>query len=245
MSDPVRIAMWSGPRNISTAMMRAWENRSDTAVWDEPLYGHYLQHTGIDHPMREEIISATETNWQTIVDQLVGPVPGGKSIYFQKHMTLHLMDHIDRDWMDNVVNCFLIRDPAEVIASYAAKRDEVTAADVGFEAQLDVFRHVEKLGGKTPVVLDARDVLQQPEKMLQKLCAAVGVGFDDDMLNWPAGQRDSDGIWGVHWYGVVENSTGFAPYKSSKSVLGDDLSELAAQCRPYYDELFHKRLLPS
>jgi hypothetical protein len=245
LSNPVRIAMWSGPRNISTAMMRAWENRTDTTVWDEPLYGHYLAHTGIDHPMREEVIGATETDWRQIVDQLAGPVPGGKSIYFQKHMTLHLMDHIDRRWMENVVNCFLIRDPAEVIASYAAKRDKVTAADVGFEAQLEIFRHVEKCAGKIPVVLDARDVLKHPDNMLQKLCAAVGVEFDEDMLSWPAGRRDSDGIWGVHWYGAVENSTGFAPYKPSDPGLDSDQSELAAKCRPFYDELYHHRIQPS
>ena len=244
MSDPVRIAMWSGPRNISTAMMRAWENRADTAVWDEPLYGHYLAHTGIDHPMCEDVLAATETDWRMIVEQLTGPVPGDKPVYFQKHMTLHMMDHIDRHWMDDVVNCFLIRDPAEVIASYAAKRDEVTAADVGFEAQRDIFRYVEERTGKTPVVLDARDVLKQPDIMLQKLCAAVGIEFDDNMLSWPAGRRDSDGIWGEHWYSVVENSTGFAPYKPSEAKLGRDLSELASRCRPFYDELYEKRLQP-
>jgi len=245
LSDPIIIAMWSGPRNISTAMMRAWENRPDTAVWDEPLYGHYLAHTGIDHPMRQEVIDATETDWRQIVDQLTGPVPDGKPIYFQKHMTLHLMDHIDQGWMENVVNCFLIRDPAEVIASYAAKRDSVTAADVGFEAQQKIFRHVQERNGKTPVVLDARDVLRQPEIMLQKLCAAVSVGFDQTMLSWPAGRRSSDGVWGVHWYEAVEKSTGFAPYKPSQPALNSDQSDLVAQCRPFYDELYQHRLQPS
>ena len=236
--------MWSGPRNISTAMMRSWENRPDTAVWDEPLYGHYLAQTGIDHPMREAIIEAEETDWRKVVDRLVGPVPDGKHVFFQKHMTLHLLDHIDRDWMDQVVNCFLIRDPAEVIASYAVKRDHVTAADVGFEAQRNIFHHVAERTGGTPVVLDARDILMHPDIMVPKLCAAVGIEFDTDMLNWPAGRRDSDGIWGEHWYNAVETSTGFAPWKPSEVTLDARLAELEMQCRPYYEELHELRLKP-
>ncbi len=236
-----RIAMWSGPRNISTAAMRAWENRTDTAVWDEPLYGHYLAETGIHHPMREDVIASTETDWRKVTAQLVGPVPGGKAIHYQKHMTHHLLDHIGRDWMDGVTNCFLIRDPAEVIASYAVKRDEVTLADIGVDSQAEIFDYVCRRTGKIPPVLDSRDVLTNPEAMLKLLCEAVGVPFDEHMLSWPAGRRDSDGVWGAHWYHAVEASTGFAPYKPSQPLEGE-LAEMAEACRPQYLALYEKRL---
>ncbi len=239
----VRIAMWSGPRNISTAAMRAWENRPDTAVWDEPLYGHYLEKTGIDHPMREDVIASMETDWRKVTAQLTGPIPEGKAIHYQKHMTHHLLDHIGRDWMDGVTSCFLIRDPAEVIASYAVKRDEVTLADIGVERQAEIFDYVCRRTGKTPPVLDSRDVLTHPEAMMKLLCEAVEVPFDERMLSWPAGRRDSDGIWGKHWYHAVEASTGFAPYKPSQPLEGE-LAKMAESCRPQYLALYERRLRP-
>jgi hypothetical protein len=160
VNDATRIAMWSGPRNISTAMMRAWENRGDTAVWDEPLYAFYLHRTGIDHPGADEVIAAGDTDWRRVVAAVTGPVPGGEPIYFQKHMTHHMLDEVERGWL--VHNCFLIRDPREVIASYARTRPAVTVSDVGVLQQAALFARAERLAGTPPLVLDSRDVIPAP-----------------------------------------------------------------------------------
>src|SRR3954466_7048125 len=205
----IRIAMWSGPRNISTAMMRAWGNRPDTFVGDEPFYAFYLKATASEHPGREEVIAQGETDWQKVVSQLTGPVPGGKPIFFQKQMTHHLLPEIDRSWLSAVTNCFLIRDPAEVIVSYIRKNNDPTLEDVGSVQQAEIFGSVRQHTGIIPPVIDARDVLENPERTLRLLCEAVGIQFSEAMLSWPAGLRETDGIWAKHWYGEVSNSTGF------------------------------------
>ena len=244
MSNPLRIAMWSGPRNISTAMMRAWENRGDTAVWDEPLYAFYLARTRIEHPGAEEVIAAGETDWQRVVAALTGPVPGGKPIFFQKHMTHHLLDEVDRQWLAEMRNCFLIRDPREVIASYARTRPEVTLGDVGVLQQAEIFAFVRGLGGTSPLILDSRDVLEDPRGLLGALCAALDVPFSDRMLSWPAGARSSDGVWARYWYDAVYASTGFAPYVSKAHTLPRRLEPLAEECEPHYRKLYEQRLRP-
>ena len=238
----VRIAMWSGPRNISTAMMRAWENRDDTVVWDEPFYAHYLDHTGDEHPLKQEVIDAGECDWRKVVNALLAPVADGKSIFFQKHMTHHLLDHIDRDWLGLVVNCFLIRDPAEVVASYVQKRDRVTLADIGIEQQARIFDYVCDVSGITPPVLDAKDILLDPAAVLTRLCDRIGVPFTETMLSWPAGTRDSDGVWGKHWYGAVEASTGFATYQPKHIRLPRELMRLADQSRTHYERMWSARI---
>src|SRR5437762_2955636 len=187
MSAEMRIAMWSGPRNISTAMLRAWENRADTSVIDEPFYGYYLQQTGAGHPGAAEIIAASETNWRRIVAQLTGPIPNGRRIFYQKHMTHHLLPEISRDWLVQVQNCFLIRDPAEVIVSYAKKNPKPRLHDLGFVQQLDIFNCVRQGTGEVPPVVDAKDVLRNPGPILKLLCDAMGVEFDTHMLSWRAG----------------------------------------------------------
>ena len=242
-ASPVRIAMWSGPRNISTAMMRAWENRGDTAVWDEPFYACYLDATGIDHPLDAEVIAAGETDWRRVVERLLGGVPDGQHpIFFQKHMTHHLLPEIDRGWMDSVVNCFLIRDPREVLASYARMRSTVTVEDVGMLQQAEIFDFVEARRGAAPLVLDARDVLENPSGVLGTLCAEVGVEFTDRMLAWPPGPRDSDGVWAKHWYRSVHRSSGFQPYVSKARPLSEHLESLARECEPRYRRLWERRL---
>jgi len=241
---PLRIAMWSGPRNISTAMMRAWENRPDTSVWDEPLYGHFLARTGIDHPLRKEILETCETDWRKVIADLTGPIPGGKPIQFQKHMTQHMLEHIDRGWMADVTNCFLIRHPDQVIASYALKRDQVTAADLGFDRQAEIFEQVCQSTGAIPPVLDARDVLTNPEGMLSKLCSVLGIKFSPSMLAWRTGLRDSDGVWARHWYQAVEQSTGFAPYREKEISLSDEHQTIAEAAKSFYARLYKHRLLP-
>jgi hypothetical protein len=237
-SAPIRIAMWSGPRNISTAMMRAWGNRRDTAVIDEPFYAYYLRATGQNHPGAAEVIANGEIDWRKIVDQLVGPVPEEKRIYFQKQMTHHLLPEIDRQWLDKLTNCFLIRDPAEVIASYIKKREDVDLAleDLGFVQQLNLFQLV-----RGPVI-DARDVLENPRKTLELLSEAVGVEFDEAMLSWPPGLRETDGIWAKHWYDEVARSTSFQPYRPKNESVPERFREIHKRCRECYDQLYQYRL---
>ena len=242
VAPPVRVAMWSGPRNISTAMMRAWENRGDTTVWDEPFYAYYLDTTGIDHPVDSEVIAAGETDWRRVVRRLLGDVPGRQPVYFQKHMTHHLLPEIDRAWMDEVVNCFLIRDPREVLASYARMRSTVTVEDVGVRQQAEIFDFVQARRGVTPIVIDARDVLEDPRGILSALCAGVGVEFTDRMLAWPPGPRESDGVWAKHWYHSVHRSSGFQPHVPRARVLSEHLEALARECEPHYRLLWERRL---
>ncbi|MDH3671868.1 MAG: HAD family hydrolase [Gammaproteobacteria bacterium] len=236
------IAMWSGPRNISTALMRAWENRNDTAVWDEPFYAYYLRATGIDHPGADEVIANGEPDWRKVVDKVIGAIPAGRTIFYQKHMTHHLLPEIDRDWLTRMTNCFLTRDPREVIASYAKVRTTLTVADVGIPQQAEIFEWVRSRTGQTPLVLDARDVLQDPHRMMAGLCAALDVPFTEHMLAWPPGPRESDGVWGKYWYASVWTSTGFTPYEPKVHTLPKYLEPLAEACAPHYRTLYECRL---
>lgn len=244
MNEPLRIAMWSGPRNISTAMMRAWENRGDTAVWDEPLYAYYLHRTGIAHPGAEEVIAAGDTDWRRVVAVLMGEAPGDKPIFFQKHMSHHLLDEVDRSWLSQVHNVFLIRNPREVIASYARTRPEVTVSDVGVLQQVEIFEYARRMSGAAPLIVDSRDVLEDPHAMLSALCAALDLPFSERMLSWPAGPRASDGVWAKYWYDAVNASKGFSPYVSKAHTLARQLEPLAEVCEPHYRNLYEQRLCP-
>lgn len=237
-----RIAMWSGPRNISTALMRAWENRDDCAVWDEPLYGHYLYKTGIAHPGAEDVIADQGTDWQATVDRCAGDAPQQKPLFYQKHMTLHLLPEIDRSFLSSLVNCFLIREPERVIASYAAVRSDLTLEDIGFIQQAELFDCVIKITREIPIVIDSREFLQKPEEMLLALCEKLGVAFDANMLHWPAGPRESDGVWAKYWYESVWNSTGFTVYQEKPVKLSRCDRNIAEQAQPYYELLFEHRL---
>lgn len=246
--EPKRIAMWSGPRNISTAMMRAFENRSDCAVWDEPFYAYYLAQTGLDHPMCNEVIAAGESeDWQKIADDCtVTPLEVNRhgnhpSIHYQKHMTHHMLPEIDLAWLSSVTNAFLIRRPEAVLASYHDRHTQIELRDVGFQEQADVFDRVAQERGEAPVVMDSDDILADPKGALTRLCAALGIPFDEAMLSWPAGRRDSDGVWAAHWYKSVEASTGLAKPRAARP-LPDHLRPLADQCRPYYDRLSEHRI---
>lgn len=244
MSAPVRLCMWSGPRNISTAMMRSFENRPDCAVSDEPFYAAYLAETGLDHPMRSEILTSQPTDWRVVATALAGPAPGGAAVWYQKHMTHHMLDGFGLDWADGAVNAFLIRDPARVLASYVVKRGEVTLADIGVERQRELFeREADRLGAPPPVV-EGRDVLSDPAGTLGRLCAALGIAFDAAMLAWPAGPRASDGVWAPAWYDAVERSTGFGPPpdETTPPALSDDLRRIAEAARPHYERLAAFRL---
>jgi len=241
--SPLRIAMWSGPRNISTAMMRAWENRSDCSVWDEPLYGHYLFKTGIPHPGAEEVIAEQGTDWQEIVKRCSGETSAQKSVFYQKHMTLHLLPEMDRHWLSSLTNCFLIREPEPVIASYAAVREAVSLDDIGFLQQVELFDYVTETGGEIPLVIDSKEFLLNPESMLRKICSRLDLEFESSMLRWPTGPRASDGVWGKYWYESVWKSSGFAPYREKTVRLGTREQAIAEQARPYYEQLHRHRLV--
>lgn len=244
MADPapLRIAMWSGPRNISTALLRSWGNRSDTAVCDEPLYAHYLAQTGKDHPGAAEVIAHHEPDWRKVVRWLTGPVPDGKPIFYQKQMAHHLLPGIERDWLDRVTNCFLIRDPREMLTSLAHKLERPLLEDTGLPQQVEIFEQVRARTGRTPPVIDAKDVLLDPERLLRLLCDALGVAFRHDMLHWPSGTRPTDGVWAKHWYENVEASTGFGPYRPKSEPVPDHLFEIHEHCRECYDRLAAERL---
>lgn len=241
-SVPLRIAMWSGPRNISTAMMRAWGNRTDTFVCDEPLYAHYLQSTGRDHPLAAEIITHHEPDWRKQVAWLTGDIPQGKRIFYQKQMSHHFLPHIDRGWLDQVTNCFLIRDPREVITSYIQKNTDPDVADVGYPQLVEIFELVRTRRGVTPPVLDARDIQQDPRRLLGLLCDALGVEFSDAMLQWPPGLRDTDGIWAKHWYREVESSTSFRPYTPKTDQVPERLKDVCEKSDELYAQLYAHRL---
>ncbi|GLZ00432.1 HAD family hydrolase [Actinoplanes sp. NBRC 103695] len=231
-----RVAMWSGPRNVSTALMRSFGARPDTLVVDEPLYAHYLAATGLDHPGRDEVMAGQPTAWQDVAAALTGPLPGGVSVYYQKHMTHHLLPGIGRDWIGTLSNAYLIRDPEHVVASYAKVRGTPDLADLGYAQQAEIYR---AYGG--PVV-DAADLLRDPAGVLSRLCAALGIGWDPAMLAWPPGRRDTDGVWAPHWYASVEASTGFAPYDPRPADVPARLRDLVDEARPYYEEMAARRL---
>jgi hypothetical protein len=242
-SLPVRIAMWSGPRNISTAMMRSWGNRADTAVVDEPFYAYYLERTGKQHPGASEIIAQGETDWRKIVTLLTkDSVPADRQTFFQKQMTHHLLPEIDRTWIVDLTNCFLIRDPREVILSYIKKNADPEVEDLGFVQQCEIFNFVRERTGAVPAVVDADDVLKSPERILRLLCHAIGVDFDQAMLSWPPGLRETDGTWAKHWYDAVARSTSFEPYKPREGNVPDSLGDIYERCRECYEKLHHHRL---
>ncbi len=244
MSPPIRIAMWSGPRNISTAMMRAFENRPDTSVSDEPFYAAYLARTGLQHPMRAEILESQPQSSDAVVALVTGPVPSGRAIWYQKHMTHHMLPGFDQSWIDGMTNAFLLRRPEAVLASYVEKRSDVTLEEIGLPQQLELFERVADRAGEAPPVLDGADVLRKPHAALRALCERCGVVFDTAMLAWPAGPRDTDGVWAPAWYDKVIQSTGFGAARAEVTfdTLRDDLKPIAAAARPLYERLARHRM---
>lgn len=238
----IRIAMWSGPRNISTAMMRSWSSRPDTYVCDEPLYAHYLKQTGYPHPGAEETIAHHETDWEKVVDWLTGPIPNGKSVFYQKQMAHHLMPNIGREWLAKVRNCFLIREPREMITSLMEFIPEPTFEDTGVPQQKEIYDAVVQATGKRPPVVDSKDVLSDPKKVLGALCEELGLPFTDAMLSWEPGFPETDGIWAKHWYKKIEPTTGFAPYRPKPDQVPDNLSHVKDQCDTVYDEMYQHRI---
>ncbi len=237
----MKIAMWSGPRNLSTAMMYSFGAREDFAVWDEPFYGAYLLATGIDHPMRDAILAADETDPGKIASRCEDEISGGNRHSYMKHMCHHMVEGFDLGWARSCTNVFLIRHPARVVASYASKREHPTLADIGVERQLEILELL-FAWGCDPIVIDSSDIRHNPRRALRSLCKAMKINFKDAMLTWPHGPKPYDGAWGPHWYGAVHKSTGFAGPEGPLPVLTGDQNTVAQQAMPFFNELSAKRL---
>lgn len=227
----MRIAMWSGPRNLSTAMMYSFGARRDCAIWDEPFYAAYLMATGIDHPMRNEVIAQNESDPDVVARRCLGSIPGEKPVFYMKHMPHHMVEGFPLRWAEGCQNVHLIRHPARVIASYRVKRESITMQDIGYLDQLRVF---EALGG---TVIDSSDIRNAPGDMLQALCASIGLPYDPNMLSWPAGGRAEDGVWAEHWYGSVHRSTGFAGPEPALPEVADVHTRLYHEAMAVYETL--------
>lgn len=232
----MRIAMWSGPRNLSTAMMYSFGAREDFAVVDEPFYAAYLSLTGLQHPMWDQILASQATDPETVISELLGPIPDKKPCFYQKHMSQHMVEGVPRTWIHQVENVILIRHPARVAASFSAKYENPTLADIGFAQQLEIFATLEA-EGKTPIVIDSADIRNNPEDMLRRLCVALGLNWDKAMLSWPAGGHKADGIWASHWYQAVHQSTGFAGPEGPLPDLDCNAAKLATSAMPIYELL--------
>jgi hypothetical protein len=237
-----RIAMWSGPRNISSAMMRSWGNRPDTLVCDEPLYAHYLIQTRVPHPGADEVIRSQENDWRKVVQWLTEFEPAGKTIFYQKHMTHHLLPGIDRSWLDRVTNAFLIREPREVVTSFIKIAGTPKLEETGLPQQLEIFNWVRSRTSKMPPVVDSRDVLENPKRLLQLLCNALDVDFTDTMLSWPPGPRDTDGVWARHWYDALLKSSTFQAYKPKNEPVPEHLTGLLHEAGAIYEQLYECRI---
>lgn len=235
--------MWSGPRNISTALMRSFGSRPDTAVCDEPLYAHYLSVRAVLHPGRDEIVACGETDWRKVAAFLTGPVPDGKAVFYQKHMAHHLVPEIGRAWLGELLHAFLIRDPREMLLSLVKVLPHPTALDTGLPQQLELVRELEARTGRTPPVIDARDVLSDPPAVLAKLCAALGLDFMPAMLAWDPGLRPTDGIWARYWYDDVARSTGFVRGRVRSGELPAELAGVHAECLGSYRALHERRIV--
>ena len=237
----LRLAMWSGPRNISTAMMRSFENRSDCVVSDEPLYAAFLKQTGLNHPGADEVIADGECDWRKVTDYLTGPISENKTVWYQKHMSHHLLPGMNHDWIYKLNNIFLIRNPNAVVASYIKSRAEIAPEDIGLFQQAELYDELHN-AGQSPIVIDSNDFLTNPKYYLQALCAQYNFPFEEAMLNWPQGPRDSDGIWAKYWYKSVWNSTGFESRPDQTIHLNKEHQIIANFCMPAYEKLYEKRV---
>ena len=238
----VRIAMWSGPRNLSTALMRSFGNRADTFVSDEPFYGAFLRHSGANHPMRDEVIAAMDCDWTSVIRTLAGPVPDGSLVWYQKHMWHHMVGPVGYEDFAGFTHAFLIREPERMIASYLRKRERAAFEDFGLEHQAEFFEREADRLGHAPPVIDANDVLDNPPAVLSRLCSALGIAWDAAMLCWAPGRRATDGPWAPHWYAAVEASTGFGPPDDAPVALSPEAQALADRCRPFYQRLAAYRI---
>jgi hypothetical protein len=233
----IRIAMWSGPRNVSTALMRSFGNRDDSLVIDEPFYAHYLRQTGLDHPGREEVLADQDNDWQRVAQALHAPLPAGVRVFYQKHMSHHLLPNMGREWLQGLQHAFLLRDPADMLRSLDQKLTHIRPEDTGLPQQVEIFDRVREAEGRIPPVIDAADLLDDPRALLGALCDQLGIAFQPSMLRWPPGRRATDGIWAKYWYEQVERSSGFVRNAPTRGELSAPLAAVERVVRPMYDYL--------
>jgi sulfotransferase family protein len=241
---PKRLAMWSGPRNISTALMRSFDALPRSLVCDEPLYAYYLAQTGLQHPHADQIIATQESELDRVIAELVGPVPPGVELYYQKHMAHHLLPQVDRTWLGHLENAFLIREPREMLTSLIEILGTIRIEDTGLPQQVELFHWQWQRTGRLPAVLDAKELLLDPATILRQFCQQVGIEFDPCMLEWPAGPRETDGCWGPYWYGNTLQSTGFGPYRRKDLPVPEQYESLALECEALYQQLAVHRIQP-
>jgi len=240
----MRLAMWSGPRNLSTALMRSFGSRSDAFVCDEPLYAHYLSVTGRPHPGAAEIVSTGETDWRMVADWLTGDIPEDRTVFYQKHMAHHLLDDMGGRWLSELTHAFLIRNPFDMLTSLLAVFPEANLQDTGLAQQVAIFDETRRTQGVVPPVIDSRDLSAHPQAILEQLCTAVGIPFEESMLRWEPGPRPTDGVWARHWYGRVEDTTHFVPFRTHDRTLPQDKEPVYRACIPLYEHLYAHRLRP-
>ena len=235
MDNTIRINLWSGPRNISTALMYSFAQRSDTTVFDEPLYAYYLANSKAKayHPGSDEILETMENDGDKVVEMMEGTHP--TKVVFFKHMTHHLLN-LDRSFMKNMVHVFLTRDPKEMLPSYMEQVEHPTLSDVGYAAHIDLMNYLKAIG-KEVVVLNGKNILLNPKKVLTELCEKIGIPFEESMLSWEAGARPEDGCWAKYWYKNVHLSTGFGKYRPKTAPFPNQLENLLEECKPYYEQL--------
>lgn len=243
MTRPLRIAMWSGPRNVSTALMRSFGSRADTVVCDEPLYAYYLERTGLPHPMADEIIARHESDWRAVSRWLVGPLPPGKSVFYQKHMAHHLLPDIEREWLRELTHAFLVREPGAMLLSLDAVIPNPTLMDTGLPQQVELFDQVSRLTGSVPPIVDSEDLLADPRGVLTKLCERLDLEFEPGMLSWEPGVRATDGCWAEAWYGNALASTGFGPHRARTRPVPANMSTLERECAALYERLHEHRIV--
>jgi hypothetical protein len=241
----IRIAMWSGPRNLSTAMMRSFGSRADTFVSDEPFYGCFLKASDARHPMRGEVMAAMDCDWNSVIETLRGSPPDQSPIWYQKHMWHHMVGTIGHADFRGFRHAFLIREPERMIGSYLRKRDKARFEDFGLDRQAEFFERESDRLGRAPPVVDSGDLLRDPEGVLRRLCAILEIPWDAAMLSWQPGRRETDGVWAAHWYGSVEKSTGFGSPEMGSIDLPTEAQRLADRCRPYYERLASFRIRAS
>jgi hypothetical protein len=237
-----RIAMWAAPRTLSTVMLRAWESRTDTAISDEPFYGYFLAATGADRPGRDSALEVQAHDWRTVLDELAGAIPDGKTIWFQKHHAMHLLPEVPRTWILGVMNFFLIRDPVLSAISYSRIRPTFTTEDLGIRQSRMIFEFVSQHSASTPIVLNASDLARNPRKCLEGLCAALDVCFTEDMLTWSAGEHPADAPLGDPWYQRVQETNSFVPYQDHEIDVPEGLRHIVNECLPDFDVMNQHRL---
>ena len=237
----LNIAMWSGPRNISTAMMRSFGSREDSFVSDEPMYGHFLLKSGVSHPMREEVLESMSTNFNDLTDYLTGDIPNNKAVWYQKQMTHHILESDDLGWLKGLRNTFLIRHPKDVILSYMEKFN-LEEELIGFKQQDRIYRYVCKFVDSNPVIIDSKDILDIPKKMLTKLCDSLNIPFCDRMLSWTMGHHSTDGVWGKHWYNSVIKTDSFGEYKEKNESIPDQYMDIYNRSLDLYEKLHQKKI---